>query len=165
MNPNNCKYSTFRRLNTCSFFITLSPQPPLPRHFRPPHSRIISTSRLLFQNSWPVFSKRRPGFSHQRRLQCTKRIFFEKKQPSLLPMSENMRTFAAQFRRIGVWCNGNTADSGPAFPGSNPGTPTKERQRAFLFFYRGNPEDTKSPCTTRSTVSFSGRVPANVFFS
>ena len=25
---------------------------------------------------------------------------------------------------IGVWCNGNTADSGPAFPGSSPGTPT-----------------------------------------
>ena len=26
--------------------------------------------------------------------------------------------------QIGVWCNGNTADSGPAFPGSSPGTPT-----------------------------------------
>ncbi|MCR4675594.1 MAG: hypothetical protein K5675_11315, partial [Lachnospiraceae bacterium] len=22
---------------------------------------------------------------------------------------------------IGIWCNGNTADSGPAFPGSSPG--------------------------------------------
>ena len=28
---------------------------------------------------------------------------------------------------IGVWCNGNTADSGPAFPGSSPGTPTKRK--------------------------------------
>ena len=27
---------------------------------------------------------------------------------------------------IGLWCNGNTADSGPAFPGSSPGSPTKE---------------------------------------
>ena len=27
--------------------------------------------------------------------------------------------------KFGVWCNGNTADSGPAFPGSNPGTPTQ----------------------------------------
>ena len=27
-------------------------------------------------------------------------------------------------QQIGVWCNGNTADSGPAFPGSSPGTPT-----------------------------------------
>ena len=26
--------------------------------------------------------------------------------------------------RIGLWCNGNTADSGPAFPGSSPGSPT-----------------------------------------
>lgn len=25
---------------------------------------------------------------------------------------------------IGIWCNGNTADSGPAFPGSSPGSPT-----------------------------------------
>ena len=25
---------------------------------------------------------------------------------------------------IGVWCNGNTADSGPAFSGSSPDTPT-----------------------------------------
>ena len=29
-------------------------------------------------------------------------------------------------KMIGVWCNGNTADSGPAFPGSSPGTPTKK---------------------------------------
>ena len=41
-------------------------------------------------------------------------------------------TFAPVFERVsrlhpkfGVWCNGNTADSGPAFPGSSPGTPTK----------------------------------------
>ena len=27
---------------------------------------------------------------------------------------------------IGIWCNGNTADSGPAFPGSSPGIPTKK---------------------------------------
>ena len=26
---------------------------------------------------------------------------------------------------IGVWCNGNTADSGPAFSGSSPDTPTQ----------------------------------------
>ena len=28
-------------------------------------------------------------------------------------------------KSTGVWCNGNTADSGPAFPGSSPGTPTE----------------------------------------
>ena len=40
---------------------------------------------------------------------------------------------------IGVWCNGNTADSGPAFPGSSPGTPTEEipksqQTKGFRFF-------------------------------
>ena len=38
----------------------------------------------------------------------------------------------------GLWCNGNTSDSGPDFPGSNPGSPTQavERQRSShrLFF-------------------------------
>ena len=43
--------------------------------------------------------------------------------------------------KFGVWCNGNTADSGPAFPGSSPGTPTKtnrqvvEVQQPGVFFY------------------------------
>ena len=44
-------------------------------------------------------------------------------------------------RLIGVWCNGNTADSGPAFPGSSPGTPT-EKKRGFhggsLFLFAQN---------------------------
>ena len=36
---------------------------------------------------------------------------------------------------IGIWCNGNTADSGPAFPGSSPGIPTKRNllHGKFLF--------------------------------
>lgn len=25
---------------------------------------------------------------------------------------------------IGIWCNGNTTDSGPVIPGSSPGIPT-----------------------------------------
>ena len=29
-------------------------------------------------------------------------------------------------KSTGLWCNGNTADSGPAFPGSSPGSPTQE---------------------------------------
>ncbi len=28
---------------------------------------------------------------------------------------------------IGIWCNGNTTDSGPVIPGSSPGIPTKGR--------------------------------------
>ena len=42
-----------------------------------------------------------------------------------------MRTFAIAIRKqndcrhkIGIWCNGNTTDSGPVIPGSNPGSPT-----------------------------------------
>ena len=30
----------------------------------------------------------------------------------------------------GLWCNGNTADSGPAFPGSSPGSPAHKRRDA-----------------------------------
>ena len=44
--------------------------------------------------------------------------------------SEKVYTFAAQNGYnplfIGLWCNGNTADSGPAFPGSSPGSPTEQ---------------------------------------
>ena len=29
-----------------------------------------------------------------------------------------------QTKIIGLWCNGNTTDSGPVIPGSNPGSPT-----------------------------------------
>ena len=31
------------------------------------------------------------------------------------------------FSKIGVWCNGNTTDSGPVIYGSSPYTPTKNR--------------------------------------
>lgn len=41
-----------------------------------------------------------------------------------------MRIFASQKQKevidIGIWCNGNTTDSGPVIPGSNPGSPTKK---------------------------------------
>ena len=36
----------------------------------------------------------------------------------------------------GLWCNGNTADSGPAFPGSSPGSPAGKRDAdASLFSF------------------------------
>ena len=45
-----------------------------------------------------------------------------------------MRTFAIAIRKqndcrhkIGIWCNGNTTDSGPVIPGSNPGSPTNHQ--------------------------------------
>ncbi len=38
-------------------------------------------------------------------------------------------------RPIGLWCNGNTTDSGPVIPGSNPGSPTKRPLEKGVFFY------------------------------
>lgn len=32
-----------------------------------------------------------------------------------------------QTKIIGLWCNGNTTDSGPVIPGSNPGSPTNHQ--------------------------------------
>ena len=34
---------------------------------------------------------------------------------------------------IGLWCNGNTTDSGPVFLGSNPGSPTEKIAQAIFF--------------------------------
>ena len=54
--------------------------------------------------------------------------------------SKKSTTFAPAIRKLhpqfGVWCNGNTADSGPAFPGSSPGTPTRRKASNIwkLFF-------------------------------
>ena len=36
------------------------------------------------------------------------------------------KAISRKHRNIGIWCNGNTADSGPAFPGSSPGIPTQK---------------------------------------
>ena len=64
---------------------------------------------------------------------------FYKKYSIFFAGSEKSRTFALAFRETplencknsGVWCNGNTADSGPAFPGSSPGTPTRKSQATY----------------------------------
>ena len=34
-----------------------------------------------------------------------------------------------QTKIIGLWCNGNTTDSGPVIPGSNPGSPTQHTDK------------------------------------
>ena len=61
----------------------------------------------------------------------------KKKSVPLQSQSGNKRL---QYK-IGIWCNGNTADSGPAFPGSSPGIPTKKsaifRGCALLFMPKG----------------------------
>ena len=66
---------------------------------------------------------------------------FYKKVGKKFASSQKSRTFASAKREcfrmqygIGVWCNGNTADSGPAFPGSSPGTPTESFQNTEALF-------------------------------
>ena len=50
--------------------------------------------------------------------------------------TRNQGTTRLQYK-IGIWCNGNTAESGPAFPGSSPGIPTKRERnlRVALFLF------------------------------
>ena len=57
-------------------------------------------------------------------------------QEKVVPLHPQFSKSAEANYKFGVWCNGNTADSGPAFPGSSPGTPTKREMfaRASLFF-------------------------------
>lgn len=41
--------------------------------------------------------------------------------------------FAPSFMAsIELWCNGNTADSGSAFPGSNPGSSTNKNPPEYI---------------------------------
>ena len=78
----------------------------------------------------------------KKRQKVEKIAFFYKKVPKNFASFEKSTTFAPAIRnkrvlktKFGVWCNGNTADSGPAFPGSSPGTPTKRiANMAVLFF-------------------------------
>ena len=48
-------------------------------------------------------------------------------------------TFALAKRNIGLWCNGNTTDSGPVILGSNPGSPTSKDDFRVVFFRFGLP--------------------------
>ena len=58
-------------------------------------------------------------------------IFFE----GLFANFEKVYTFASANKRVGdllnivLWCNGNTTDSGPVCPGSNPGRTTLKKPR------------------------------------
>ena len=48
--------------------------------------------------------------------------------------AKNKFYFCTRKREIGLWCNGNTTDSGPVIPGSNPGSPTRRRLFQVVFF-------------------------------
>ena len=82
----------------------------------------------LIENNNPLFWVARPAFE-------TFFAFCDKKSPKNICITKKCCTFASQLS-IGLWCNGNTADSGPAFPGSSPGSPTESFSYAeTLFLY------------------------------
>lgn len=68
--------------------------------------------------------------------------FLTKKISKNACSSKKISTFATAIQRwmqyFGIWCNGNTTDSGPVIPGSNPGIPTTTktacRSSASCFF-------------------------------
>ena len=72
----------------------------------------------LIENKRPLFWPFYPAFE-------TFFAFYDKKKPEIFFSIRICCTFASQMS-AGLWCNGNTADSGPAFPGSSPGSPTAE---------------------------------------
>ena len=49
-------------------------------------------------------------------------------QEKALPLHPQLKEQGCSERQIdiGVWCNGNTTDSGPVILGSSPSTPTEE---------------------------------------
>lgn len=55
-------------------------------------------------------------------------------------------------RKIGIWCNGNTTDSGPVILGSNPGSSTEKARKSPRFFHSSStllpPEQPVSQCET-----------------
>ena len=82
----------------------------------------------LIENNNPLFWATRPAFE-------TFFAFCDKKSSKNICITKKCCTFASQLS-IGLWCNGNTADSGPAFPGSSPGSPTESFSYAeTLFLY------------------------------
>ena len=60
-----------------------------------------------------------------------------------------------QSETIELWCNGNTTDSGPVFPGSSPGSSTEKVEqnvRPFSFF-SGQPTTRNNRPTNRNRIS------------
>ena len=74
---------------------------------------------IFLQKVLVIPEKALPLHSHLKKCSCDVRLHLSKKRVFCLRFALTL------LPKIGVWCNGNTADSGPAFPGSSPGTPTE----------------------------------------
>ena len=65
------------------------------------------------------------------------KIFFEKNLPRVFACIKNVVSLQRQNKNNGLWCNGNTTDSGPVILGSNPGSPAIKKEyinRCVPFF-------------------------------
>ena len=56
-------------------------------------------------------------------------------QEKAVPLHSQTRKYKFRLQNIGIWCNGNTTDSGPVIPGSNPGIPTRRQVLTSLAFF------------------------------
>ena len=56
------------------------------------------------------------------------KIFFEKNLPRVFACIKNVVSLQRQNKNNGLWCNGNTTDSGPVILGSNPGSPAIKKE-------------------------------------
>ena len=54
--------------------------------------------------------------------------FFEKNLPRVFACIKNVVSLQRQNKNNGLWCNGNTTDSGPVILGSNPGSPAIKKE-------------------------------------
>ena len=54
--------------------------------------------------------------------------FFEKSIPRVFACIKNVVSLQRQNKNNGLWCNGNTTDSGPVILGSNPGSPAIKKE-------------------------------------
>ena len=54
--------------------------------------------------------------------------FFEKNLPRVFACIKNVVSLQRQNKNNGLWCNGNTTDSGPVILGSNPGSPAIRKE-------------------------------------
>ena len=56
------------------------------------------------------------------------KIFFEKNLTRVFACIKNVVSLQRQNKNNGLWCNGNTTDSGPVILGSNPGSPAIKKE-------------------------------------
>ena len=56
------------------------------------------------------------------------KIFLKKNLPRVFACIKNVVSLQRQNKNNGLWCNGNTTDSGPVILGSNPGSPAIKKE-------------------------------------